>query len=134
MRSFKLFTLGIATTTALGLGLAGAANADSAGDKAGRGLAAMTTGFLELPGHMVVETREHGAAYGVPVGFVKGLGGVVVRTVVGVYEFVTAPIPVPDDYRPILQPEYPWGYFDDGHVAVNDDDNGRVATTGMDSL
>jgi hypothetical protein len=36
----------------------------------------------------------------------------VVRPLVGVYELVTAPFPVPAGYRPILQPEYPWGYFD----------------------
>ena len=27
---------------------------------------------------------------------------------------MTAPFAVPEGYRPILSPEYPWGYFDDG--------------------
>jgi hypothetical protein len=36
---------------------------------------------------------------------------VIARELVGVYEFLTAPMPVPDGYRPILRPEYPWDYF-----------------------
>jgi hypothetical protein len=52
--------------------------------KAGRGLAAMTTRFLEIPGNMVAESRKHGAGAGVPLGFV-----------------------------PIIEPEFPWSYFDD---------------------
>ena len=80
--------------------------------KLGRGLAAMTTGFLELPGNMVVETREHGPAEGIPLGFAKGLGMIVPRELVGVYEFLSAPFPAPADYRPILHPEFPCQYFE----------------------
>jgi putative exosortase-associated protein (TIGR04073 family) len=97
-----------------------AAAEDSAARKAGRGLAAMTTGFLEVPGNMVAETRRHGPAYGVPFGFVKGLGGIVVRELVGVYEFVTAPIEAPEGYRPIIAPEFPWDYFDERKFAASD--------------
>ncbi len=32
------------------------------------------------------------------------------RTFVGLYEVVTFPIPCPGDYRPIIQPEFVWGY------------------------
>jgi putative exosortase-associated protein (TIGR04073 family) len=115
-----LRTLILTGATALLLcGAAVTAQADTAADKAGRGLAAMTTGFLELPGNVVVETRERGPAWGMTVGVAKGLGGIVVRELVGVYEFVTSPFAVPEGYRPILSPEYPWGYFDDGqHVAT----------------
>lgn len=84
----------------------------SAGRKFGRGLAAMTCGFLEVPGNMVKTSREKGAAYGVTLGFVEGLGRLVVRELVGVYEFVSAPFPAPPGYKPIIQPEFPWGYFD----------------------
>lgn len=90
---------------------------ESALSKAGRGLAGMTCGFLELPGNMVAESRRRGPAYGVPLGFAKGLGGIVVRELVGVYEFVTAPLEVPGDFQPILHPEYPWGYFEESRVA-----------------
>ena len=80
--------------------------------KAGRGFAAVTTAFLELPGNIVAETRRNGADSGWTLGFAKGLGGLVVRPLVGAYEIVTAPFPIPEGYRPILRPEFPWGYFD----------------------
>ena len=80
--------------------------------KFGRGLAGMTTCFLELPGNIVKTSRERGVGWGVTLGFVEGLGRLVVRPLVGVYEFVTAPFPVPAGYRPILQPEFPWDYFE----------------------
>ncbi len=85
----------------------------TAARKAGRGLAAMTTSFLEVPGNMVVESRERGPGMGVPLGFVFGLGKIVVRVLVGVYEFVSAPIEAPAGFEPIIEPEYPWSYFDD---------------------
>jgi putative exosortase-associated protein (TIGR04073 family) len=95
--------------------------------KAGRGLAAVTTGFLEVPGNMVMETERNGPVYGTTLGFVKGLGGFVVREVVGVYELLTAPIEEPDDYQPLIEPEYPWGYFDEHHEVVADTRFPRVA-------
>jgi putative exosortase-associated protein (TIGR04073 family) len=87
------------------------AHADTAARKFGRGLAGMTCGFLEVPGNIVKETKEQGAI-GVPIGLVLGVGMLVVRELVGVYEFVTAPVPVPEGYEPILRPEYPWDYFE----------------------
>jgi putative exosortase-associated protein (TIGR04073 family) len=80
--------------------------------KFGRGLAGMTCGFLELPGNVVQTTRKQGIGYGLTIGVAKGLGMIVARELVGVYEFVTAPFPAPPGYKPILSPEYPWGYFD----------------------
>ena len=87
------------------------AGAQTAARKFGRGLAAMTTGFLEVPGNMVAETRAKGPAEGIPLGFAKGLGMIVVRELVGVYEFLSAPFPAPAGYRPIIEPEFPWSYF-----------------------
>jgi putative exosortase-associated protein (TIGR04073 family) len=92
--------------------------ADTAADKFGRGLAGMTTAFLEVPGNMVSDTRHYGPAEGIPLGFVKGLGMIVPRTLVGVYEFVSAPFPAPAGYRPVLQPEYPWSYFQGGRSSL----------------
>ena len=99
-------------TALLGVLLLGSssARAQTAVDKLGRGLAGMTCGVLEFPGNIYRETNRSGAA-GIPLGFAKGLGMIVARELVGVYEFVTAPLPFPDNYRPILEPEYPWGYF-----------------------
>jgi len=85
----------------------------TAARKAGRGLAAMTTGFLEIPGNMVAESRKHGAGAGVPLGFVFGLGKLVIRELVGVYEFLSSPFEAPAGFKPIIEPEFPWDYFED---------------------
>jgi putative exosortase-associated protein (TIGR04073 family) len=87
--------------------------AQTAARKCLRGLAAMTTGFLEVPGNMVAETRAKGPGEGIPLGFAKGLGMIVVRSLVGVYEFLSAPFPAPAGYRPIIEPEFPWSYFEE---------------------
>jgi putative exosortase-associated protein (TIGR04073 family) len=85
----------------------------TAARKAGRGLASMTTCFLEVPGNMVAESREHGPGMGIPVGFAIGLGKIVARVLVGTFEFVTAPFEVPAGFEPIIEPEFPWSYFDE---------------------
>ena len=84
----------------------------TAARKMGRGLAAITCGFLEIPGNIVKTTEAQGPAWGFTLGFAKGLGAFVVRELVGVYEFLSAPIPAPEGFRPILKPEFPWGHFD----------------------
>jgi putative exosortase-associated protein (TIGR04073 family) len=84
----------------------------NAARKFGRGLAGMTCGFLELPGNIVQTTRKQGFGYGLTIGTAKGLGMIVARELVGVYEFVSAPFPAPPGYKPILSPEYPWDYFE----------------------
>jgi putative exosortase-associated protein (TIGR04073 family) len=109
MKKLRLFLL--AALAALTIFTASTASAESAPQKFGRGLAGMTLGFLEIPGNIVKETRNQGPI-GVPVGLAYGLGMTVTRELVGVYEFVSAPFPVPAGYRPILRPEYPWGYFE----------------------
>jgi putative exosortase-associated protein (TIGR04073 family) len=43
-----------------------------------------------------------GIVSGIPKGMVKAL----VRSLAGVYEIVTFPLPVPSDYKPILEPEF----------------------------
>jgi putative exosortase-associated protein (TIGR04073 family) len=85
----------------------------TAARKAGRGLAAMAVGFLEVPGNMVAESRERGAGAGIALGFVFGLGKFVVRELVGAYEFVSCPFEAPADFQPIIEPEFPWGYFEE---------------------
>ena len=93
--------------------LAVPAYAQSAPRKLGRGLAGMTTAFLEVPGNMVDQSNRRGAAIGVPLGFAMGCGMIVPRVLVGVYEFVSAPIPAPAGYQPILRPEFTWNYFEE---------------------
>jgi putative exosortase-associated protein (TIGR04073 family) len=90
------------------------ASADTPGEKAGRGLAAMATPFLEIPGNIIAMNRREGPVEAWTMGLARGIGMTIVRPGVGVYELVTAPIPVPKNYEPILEPEYPWSYFGSG--------------------
>jgi putative exosortase-associated protein (TIGR04073 family) len=114
MTRHRTLAVAVLVATAVTAGFPAHSAAQSAARKAGRGLAAMTTSFLEVPGNMVREADRRGNAEGIPVGFVLGLGMIVVRTLVGVYEFVSAPFPAPPGYRPIIEPEFPWSYFDGG--------------------
>jgi len=86
--------------------------ANTATRKLGRGLAGMTLGFLEVPGNIVQESRTNGVASGMTIGLAMGVGKLVARELVGVYEVVTAPFALPADYEPVLQPEFTWDYFE----------------------
>jgi putative exosortase-associated protein (TIGR04073 family) len=85
---------------------------NSAARKLGRGLAGMSLGVLEIPGNVVQESRTNGVPSGVTLGFAMGLGKFVARELVGAYEFLTAPFEIPKGFEPVLQPEFPWGYFE----------------------
>jgi putative exosortase-associated protein (TIGR04073 family) len=85
----------------------------TAARKFGRGLAGMTCGFLEIPGNIVQVSREKSPVWGFTLGFAQGLGMVVPRVLVGVYETLSAPFEAPEGFEPILVPEYPWGYFEE---------------------
>ncbi len=93
------------------LALPAAAEERTAADKLGRGLAAVTLGVMEVPGNIVQETRTNGALSGWTVGLSVGLGKLVLRTLVGVYEIVTSPFEVPPGFASVMEPEFPWEYF-----------------------
>lgn len=101
--------------TAMLPGTAAAAAVEyTAARKAGRGTAGLVCSFLEIPGNMFELSNEQGAATGLTLGFAQGLGMLVVRTLVGSFELITAPFAVPEGYKPVLEPEFPWSYFE-GH-------------------
>lgn len=77
--------------------------------KAVRGLANSGLGVVvELPKTIYYDTLEDGPLYGLTVGVLEGLSWGIARSLVGVYEVVTFPFPVPEGYRPIYQPQYPF--------------------------
>jgi putative exosortase-associated protein (TIGR04073 family) len=112
VRSTARAAIGALALSALVLPGAALAQEYTAARKAGRGVAGMTMGVLEVPGNVVQETRTNGFFSGATVGLAMGLGKLVARELVGVYEFVTAPFAVPENYEPVLQPEFPWQYFE----------------------
>jgi putative exosortase-associated protein (TIGR04073 family) len=104
---------GLVLAIALAVPVAATAK-DSAARKVGRGAANLTLGVLALPGEIVQTTQESGLFVGATWGFVKGVGMLVATEVVGVWEILTCPFETPPGFKPILEPEFPWGYFYEG--------------------
>ena len=74
--------------------------------KLGRGCANVVTGAIEVPKAIQETFYDEGPVAAVSWGVVDGLYKFVARTVVGVYEIVTFPIPLPAGYAPIVEPEF----------------------------
>jgi len=106
----RSLTLGVVLL--LGLATAAPAQEMTATRKFGRGLAGLTMGILELPGNMTQEWRNDGPLSGLTVGLVMGIVKVPARTLVGAYEVLTGPFPLPAGYESLLTPEHPWEYFE----------------------
>lgn len=81
------------------------------GVKLVRGVANVATGWVEIPKQISLTWQESGPGPGSSWGLLKGIGYAAVRTAVGAYEVVTFPAPLPDGYRPILEPEYVFSDF-----------------------
>lgn len=77
----------------------------TAWDKVGRGIANIVTSPYEIIRQGMIDFEDHGGI-GVFSGSIRGVFCMVGRIVVGAYEVVTFPIPVPSNFRPILYPEY----------------------------
>lgn len=81
--------------------------ADGPIKKLGRGLANVITCPLEILKGISDANTENGPIAAVTFGLLKGIFNTGVRAVIGVYEVVTFPIPLPRDYSPILtDPEF----------------------------
>ena len=80
--------------------------AQDAGKKLMRGLANVLTGWVELPKNIYDTSVEDNVLSGITIGLAKGVGMTIVRTGAGVYETITFPFPIPQDYAPVLEPEY----------------------------
>jgi len=88
------------------LAMASPSFAQDPAKKLGRGLVNILTGWIELPKNIHRTTTETNFLEGITVGLAKGLGMTVVRTGAGIYDAVTFPFPLPQDYKPVLDPEY----------------------------
>ncbi len=80
--------------------------ADQMMHKLGRGIVNLFTGIVEVPKNMGAEWRKTDPFSGMVVGFIKGCGWGICRTAAGAFEIVTFPLPVPEGYIPIMEPEF----------------------------
>ena len=103
-RIAKLF-LGLTVLTCLSI--PAGAEGDDAGRKLGRGLANAGFGWIEILGGVERSTTQDNIVSGVTVGPVQGLGNAIGRTVLGVWEVATFPIPTNHGtYEPVTSPEF----------------------------
>jgi len=74
--------------------------------KLGRGIINTVTGPLEIPKRIAQVWRDTDPITGAVVGGIEGFGWAVGRSATGIYDILTFPIPVPDNYAPIMEPEF----------------------------
>lgn len=74
--------------------------------KLGRGIVNVLTGWVEIPKNIATEWRRTDPFSGFVVGTIKGIGWTIGRTISGAYDIITFPVPVPKEYKPLMEPEY----------------------------
>jgi len=90
---------------ALVLSVAHVGYAQTAPKKLGRGIINTLTGIMEVPADVLKTSKAEGVPMGITVGLGRGLVKGICRTLAGLYEIVTFPIPAPAEYAPITDPE-----------------------------
>jgi len=90
------------------ISVASLAYAQDPGTKLCRGFVNATTGLLELPITIFKTSKNEGYPTGLTLGVGEGLFNGVYRTLVGVYEVITFPIPAPAGYKAVLSPDTLW--------------------------
>ncbi|MCA9505902.1 MAG: exosortase system-associated protein, TIGR04073 family [Spirochaetaceae bacterium] len=118
-RGLRAAGLIVAALVVLLLALPGVAAAkDSSARKLGRGASNVALGVAALPREIYWTTRERGPFLGATWGFAKGVAWTAITEVVGVWEVVTCPFQMPRDWKPIIDPEFPWqGFTEAQHAA-----------------
>ena len=81
---------------------------DGMANKAARGLANLTTGWIEFPKQIYQTYNQQGGTKGALVGPIKGIGMALVRTAAGLGELVTFFVAYPGFYEPYFEPEFVW--------------------------
>jgi putative exosortase-associated protein (TIGR04073 family) len=82
--------------------------ANQAATKFARGAANFATGWMEMPRQIYLVGHREGWLTGIFRGPIDGLGMVGARTIAGMYEVLTFPVPVPPRYQPVMKPDYVW--------------------------
>ena len=95
--------LGVALFVFMGL-VSGASAEDNAFTKFGRGMANIVISPGELYAQPILLTKNQADSTSIFGGLLKGVAMFAAREVVGVYEVLTFPFPLPKGYGPIIKP------------------------------
>jgi putative exosortase-associated protein (TIGR04073 family) len=74
--------------------------------KFSRGVVNILTGWVEVPKNISLRWKETDPFSGTLFGLFEGLAWAFAREVGGVYEIVSFPFPYPDNYAPLIEPEF----------------------------
>lgn len=102
----KFIIVLLITVIVVGLCNFACAEENNAFNKLGRGLINTATGWLEIPKKIYNISKNDNLFLGITIGTFKGLGWGISRTAVGIYEIITFPFPIPEGYKPIIDPEF----------------------------
>ena len=76
------------------------------GRKLGRGICNVLFGWLEFPKGIEDVATQNNVLAGITWGPIYGLEKTVARTLAGAYEVVTFPVPIPKDFKSVIEPEF----------------------------
>jgi putative exosortase-associated protein (TIGR04073 family) len=111
MNNKNLFTIAVLAGALLSAGQASAGDKSNYlsdfSSKANQGFFNTTTGWIEIPKNIVNISHDQNIFVGFTWGLLRGTAHAVSRTVIGVGELITSPIPT-DDY---ISPPYVWERF-----------------------
>lgn len=79
---------------------------DDMNHKLGRGLTNLITGPMELGKEIDTSVETSGWYKGLVFGTLKGLYKAIARSSAGIYEVITFAIEAPEDFKPIIEPEF----------------------------
>jgi putative exosortase-associated protein (TIGR04073 family) len=74
--------------------------------KLGRGTMNVLVGWVEVPKNISLRWKETDPLSGTVWGGFEGIAWGFARTVGGVYEIVSFPFPYPENYDPLIEPEF----------------------------
>lgn len=78
-----------------------------------RGFVNVALSPMELSNELATEKHEN--ADQMPpswmTGTVRGIAFMAGRALAGVYDIATFPLPLPKEYRPLIEPEFPWDHL-----------------------
>lgn len=74
--------------------------------KLGRGITNVLTCWVEVPRQVATEWEARDPISGLVLGTIKGVGWGFARFATGVYETFTFPLPIPEGYKPLIEPEF----------------------------
>ena len=79
---------------------------EGAGKKLGRGLGNLAFGWLDIPKGIEDAGDEHNFISAITWGPLMGVSNAVGRTLAGAYEVATFPVPYPNNFKPLVEPEF----------------------------